>query len=254
MEQLQEQLQGALDVIADRLCRDIQSGIHNGPGDHYWEQINKGRGMFGHSVLAPFLVIETPEEALAFVDSGTIPAGMNDQMTMGFIDGPSVEDFLQQSGITTAASAEQLRPHIERRLSESRYEWQQPILACIAMKDFNGEGKEFPVFMASRCLDWWGTEADTIPRTGVSKAAVRELLAKQTSPLVVISSRNPWQAGKNMNVWMDVCKEMNLHVVVDTETSEGLKHLQPRHRDNMVTIPFKGSDQQTAGGRGFGNG
>ena len=47
------------------------------------------------------------------------------------------------------------------------------------------------------------------------------------------------QAGKNINLWMEVAEELQLSVLINAETQEVLKHLDERHHDKVLCVPFR---------------
>ena len=248
-----EQIQALFHDVADKFRTMVQDGIKAGPGHHYWDGIKRGRTEFGHCVAIPTIAFESTAELDQFLRDGFFPESMGDKFMVAFIDLSCIDEFITHTGVNI--KREVIEGAISELLEATDRTFEQALMPLIIIKAIKLDDGSMLCGCDGTIVDWWDTEAETKPYPGITKAKVKKVLQAAPRILQVLSTRNPLQAGKNMNVWLDVCKEMNLAVIVDAETSQGLEHLQPRHRSDMLMVPFKAGDQKkAAAAQGIGNG
>jgi hypothetical protein len=233
---MKQTLQKTIGAIAQRLCADIQEGIQAGPGNNWWDLIKQGRQRFGHTVMFPVLAFDTEEEVYAFLETGELPEGMNDEVKCGFFDSSHVGEYAASLGLNI--NVKQLEKLIESmQPPNNEYgDWLQPIFVSITGNQIKSSDGKALYGGIGQVAEWWDTEAEVIPVPGVTKEAIRTMLTQEPTSLVVLNTRCPLQAGDNMNLWLDVCTELNLRVIVDAETTDGLRTLSPRNRAGMLPI------------------
>lgn len=225
----------AINLMASRCSVWLQECIHEGSGNGVWDGIKRSRAEFGHGVYIPFLQFETPEEAMAYIETGELPASLDGQLPGAYIDTTCIDDFIHHTG--ASFPKEHLTAVVTQLMAEASYPWHLPVLPLISMQYMQLDDGSVLTSAAARVIDWWDTEAETVPKPGITKAKVRKMLRKHSTPLVTLSTRNPLQAGKNLNVWMDVCSELNLTPMINAETMGALQHLSKRNRDKCITFP-----------------
>ena len=225
------------DSIGQRNGDQLQEWIKQGPGNNFWEQVKAGRAEFGHCVYICFLPFAEKEEIEAFLGSGEMPKSLNGQMAGAFVDATCVDEL--QKHIGGNFDQEQLTEAIGDLIEDTKPEFELPIMTLAVYKGMKLEdGSSLSAFKAD-VLEWWDTEAETVPYPGITKDKVKEMLQSRPRPLVqLLSTRCPLYAGENMNAWLDACRELGISVMIDAETTEGVKHLTDENRADTLTIPF----------------
>lgn len=222
-----------IEAVSNRYCAWLTEQIQCGKGNAAWDALKQGRSEFGEGVYAPFLQFKTVEEVDAFLINTELPAH---EVVGAYIDTTCIDDFIKNTG--SSLSSKRLTLEVGELMRSAKQPWQQPVLVFVVLGFLEQEDGS-SVTVGSGCMvDWWDTEAETVPYPKITKAKVRKLLSQQQTPIVALSTRNPLQAGKNMNAWMDVCSEMNLTPWIDAESLDALQHLSAKNKAKTVSIPF----------------
>ena len=235
-DQQKDDFAASMEAIAERHCLWLMEHIQDGKGNPIWDALKSRRTEFGRGVYAPFLIFKTAEEAAAYLDTGEPPASADNKQAGAYIDTTCIDEFNQQTG--GSFDPELMKAEVGGLIEAAQHPWQQPVMVFVVLSFLKSPDGGAITAGISRMVDWWDTEAETVPYPKVTKAKVRKLLSQQQTPMVALSTRNPLQAGKNLNVWMDVCAEMNLTPWIDAETPDALKHLSAKNRANTISIPF----------------
>ena len=242
-----ENITSLTDSIGQRNGDQLHQWIKEGPGNSFWEKVKEGRAEFGHCVYICFLPFDEKEEIEAFLESGEMPKSLNGRIAGAFVDTTCVADL--QKHIGGSFDQEQLTKAIGDLIEGTKPEWELPIMTLVIYNGMKLEDGTCISGFTSGVVDWWDTEAETVPYPGITKDKVKEMLHDMPHPrLQVLSTRCPLHAGENMNAWLDACRELGISVMVDAETTEGVKHLTDENRANTLTIPIG----TKGGGKGFG--
>lgn len=224
--------------VASKFFDLMKKAIYEGPSNSFWETLKAGRQEFGHCVFFAQLRFDNDEEVKAFIEKGTTPMGWEGQLIHAFVNHANVDEFAEQ--ISGDLSRPQIVELTKEMLCGYDQRWYVPTSAVVAIGPPDDEGFAPVSVLDPRAIPWWDTEAETIPYPGVTKDEVRQYLGQEPGPrLVILDTRNPMQAGENLNVWLDVCRELELSVVIDSETPEGTKSLTEQNRAACLTMPIE---------------
>ena len=224
--------------VATEFTQRVQQEIFDGTDTPSWQNVKKLRENFGEAVLTPLLFFTSDDEVQAFREHGTIPEGSTRDggILMGSLDLECFDEFCEWVGYS--GQKEELRSLVKELIEETNHAWFQPFLTLVSMqhiKDSNGGGMS--VFMPELIV-WWEKEADVVPVKDLTKEAVLKAVQQKQARLLELNPRNPMQAGENINLWMEVAEELQLSVLINAETQEVLKHLDERHHDKVLCVPF----------------
>ena len=236
-----EQIQDLFEAIASKAASQIQQGIKDGPGNSYWDNIKKGRTEFGHCVAVPIIPFDTAAELEEFFANGSFPESMGGKFGMCFIDNTCIDEFIAHTGVDM--KREQIEEAVSSILDTTDRTYEQAIMPLAIMKKVGFADGRMLCSCVTGKVDWWDTEAETIPYPGITKAKVKGYLQQSPQLLVTLSTRNPLQAGKNLNAWLDACRDLSLSVMIDSETRAGVSKLSKRNAADVLTIPVSPQKQ-----------
>lgn len=244
----QEQAEVMAAEVAKYIERMVDDAIRQGPGHPMWELIKQARTTFGEKgVFCPIVLFESADAWGRFQEKGELP-NFQEHNAFGatYIDAATADEHLDLMGIDGNRDA--IKTHIANMIEWAEQPWEMPILVAVTFAYDQDDIPTIPTVFEGACLDWWDSEANTVPYPGITHGKVRSLLEEKfpNARLVMLNTRNPIQAGPNLDIWLDVCDEMQRMPMVDAESADALQHLSEKNRSKVLAIPFGNAGAEVA--------
>lgn len=217
----------------------IQEAFHEGKENKFWQGTKHQRTEFGvNGILTPFITFASEEEYANFLKD---PKSI-DGFGCAYTDLGNLDEWCTRVGYV--GKAEALKPLFEALIDGCVQPWEIPLLivVCFPYLGSGPDGGSVSIFLPAM-VEWWDTEADTIPRTDVTREDI-EYELDQLNPYGVASrvmfamdARDPRHAGPNLNLWLDACEERNISPMLSAESADALHDLSPEHQGKFLIIP-----------------